>query len=101
MLTELSGRTEGFAGAEIEQIVVAALFEAFSEDRALEIKDLFKVISNMVPLSVTQSEQIMQIRNWANVRAVAATAREDRHEYERKEKENIQDPRTGGRGQEE
>ena len=93
LLTELSGRTEGFAGAEIEQIVVAALFEAFSEDRALEIKDLFKVISNMVPLSVTQSEQIMQIRNWANVRAVAATAREDRHEYERKEKENIQDPK--------
>lgn len=39
----------------------------------------------MVPLSVTQSEQIMQIRNWANVRAVAATAREDRNEYTREE----------------
>lgn len=89
LLTELSGRTEGFAGAEIEQIVVAALFEAFSEDRALEMKDLFRVIKNMVPLSVTQSEQIMQIRNWANVRAVAATAREDRHEYEQKEESVI------------
>ena len=49
-----------------------------------------KVIKNMVPLSVTQSEQIMQIRNWANVRAVAATAREDRNEYEKEDavKEN-------------
>lgn len=81
LLEELAKETEGFSGAEIEQTVVAALFEAFSEDRALEKRDLMKVIKNMVPLSVTQSEQIMQIRNWANVRAVAATAREDRNEY--------------------
>lgn len=81
LLEELAKETEGFSGAEIEQTVVAALFEAFSEERALEKRDLMKVIKNMVPLSVTQSEQIMQIRNWANVRAVAATAREDRNEY--------------------
>ena len=36
---------------------------------------------NTVPLSVTQAEQIISIRNWANVRAVAATAQEDRMEY--------------------
>lgn len=90
LMEELAGKTEGFSGAEIEQTVVAALFEAFSEDRALEKRDLLKVIKNMVPLSVTQSEQIMQIRNWANVRAVAATAREDRNEYEKEDvvKEN-------------
>lgn len=84
-LEELSELTEGFAGAEIEQIVIASLFEAFSQDRPLEAEDLYKVSRNMVPLSVTQSEQIMQIRNWANVRAVAATAREDRNEYTREE----------------
>lgn len=84
-LEELSELTEGFAGAEIEQIVIASLFEAFSQDRPLEAEDLYKVARNMVPLSVTQSEQIMQIRNWANVRAVAATAREDRNEYTREE----------------
>ena len=81
LLGELAKETEGFSGAEIEQTVVAALFEAFSEERALEKADLLKVIKNTVPLSVTQSEQIMQIRDWANVRAVAATAREDRNEY--------------------
>lgn len=85
LLTELAKHTEGFSGAEIEQTVIAALFEAFSEDRALEKKDILKVIKNMVPLSVTQSEQIMQIRSWANVRAVAATARADRNEYAKEE----------------
>lgn len=84
LLDKLSEITEGFSGAEIEQIVIAALFEAFSQDRALEEEDLYKVIKNMVPLSVTQAEQIMNIRNWANVRAVAATAKEDRNEYEYK-----------------
>ena len=35
----------------------------------------------MVPLSVTQAEQIRAMREWASVRAVAATAQEDRSEY--------------------
>ena len=81
LLMELSALTEGFSGAEIEQIVIAALFEAFSQDRPIYKEDLTKVIRNMVPLSVTQSEQIMRIREWANVRAVAATATQDRNEY--------------------
>jgi len=81
LLTNLATRTEGFAGAEIEQVVVSALFEAFSQDRALRVSDLERVIENTVPLSVTQSEQIIRIREWANERAVAATAKEDRSEY--------------------
>ncbi|WP_434291687.1 AAA family ATPase [Clostridium botulinum] len=81
LLSNLADITEGFVGAEIEQAVIAALFEAFSEDRALKVTDLERVIKNTVPLSVTQREQIIKIREWANVRAVAATAKEDRSEY--------------------
>lgn len=92
LLTELSAMTEGFSGAEIEQIVIAALFEAFSEDRPIYKEDLTKVIRNMVPLSVTQSEQIMRIREWANVRAVAATAAQDRNEYEMQLEKPTGDP---------
>lgn len=82
ILTQLAEQTEGFVGAEIEQIVISALYEAFFEQRALELKDLQTVISNMVPLSVTQKEQIRALRDWANVRAVAATAKEDMREYD-------------------
>jgi hypothetical protein len=77
-LSELAGLTEGFSGAEIEQAVIAALYEAFFADRGLTREDLFRAIRETVPLSVTQKEQILQLRSWAENRAVSATAREDR-----------------------
>jgi len=77
----LSEITEGYVGAEIEQIVISGLFEAFSEDRPIKIGDFEKSIKNTVPLSVTQAEQIRAIREWANVRAVAATSADDSADY--------------------
>ena len=47
--------------------------------------DLFKAIKNTVPLSTTQSEQILRIRLWAAERAVAATAINDLDGYEKEE----------------
>ena len=78
---KLASLTEGFIGAEIEQVVVSALYEAFFEKRPLEFKDLVKTIKNTVPLSTTQREQILSLRAWANVRAVAATKKEDLTRY--------------------
>lgn len=80
-LNYLAEITEGFVGAEIEQTVISALFESFSEDRKLMVEDFEKVIKNTVPISITQKEKIIKIREWANVRAVAATAEQDRSEY--------------------
>ena len=77
----LAKLTEGYVGAEIEQIVISGLFEAFSEDRPIKIEDFEKSIKNTVPLSVTQAEQIRAIREWANVRAVAATSTDDSVDY--------------------
>ncbi len=81
ILDRLAHATEGFGGSEIEQVVISALFEAFADNRELREEDLFKVIRNTVPLSTTQSEQILAIRSWANDRAVAATAQSDRSDY--------------------
>ena len=81
LLNKLAEITEGFVGAEIEQVVISALFEAFSENRTLSEEDLYKVIKNTVPLSTTQSEQILAIREWANERAVAATAHDESYNY--------------------
>lgn len=80
-LKHLSNITEGFGGSELEQIVVMGLYDAFSEDRSITLNDFENAVKNTVPLSVTQAEQIISIRNWANVKAVAATAQEDRMEY--------------------
>ena len=81
LLNSLAKETEGFGGSEIEQAVIASLFEAFAEERTLQENDLFKVIKNTVPLSTTQAEQILAIRNWANERAVAATAHDEDYNY--------------------
>ncbi len=81
LLNRLAQITEGFGGAEIEQVVISSLFEAFSEGRILQEDDLFKVIKNMVPLATTQSEQILSIREWANERAISATAHDANYNY--------------------
>ena len=94
---KLAKLTEGFIGAEIEQAVISALCEAFFENRALEFSDLEKVIKTTVPLSTTQKEQIIAIREWANVRAVTATKKEDLKTYstEDKNSDNISEGRGG------
>ncbi len=83
-LVSLAQITEGFVGAEVEQAVISALFEAFAENRSIESDDFSLAIKNTVPLSVTQAEQIHAIREWANVRAVAATSNQDRSGYDQK-----------------
>lgn len=75
---ELAELADGFSGAEIEQAVIAALYEAFFAGRGLCREDLVKSIQETVPLSVTQKEQILNLRQWAATRAVLATAKEDR-----------------------
>ena len=77
----LSSKCEGFVGAEIEQMVIDALFEAYAENSAVRLDHFERAIVNTVPLSVTLAEQIRGIRDWANIRAVTATPREDRKEY--------------------
>jgi len=81
VLTRLADQTEGFTGSEIAQIVISALYEAFFQGRELKIQDLQEAAAQMIPLSVTQREQIKALRDWANTRAVAATAKEDLAEY--------------------
>ena len=81
LLSDLVEATEGFSGAEIEQVVIAACFDAFSGRRPLTRDDLLREIAATVTLSVTQAEQIAALRAWADVRAVAASAPEDREGY--------------------
>lgn len=72
----LAEHTKGFSGAEIEAIVISALFEAYAENRNLSEKDFMGAIENTVPLSVTQADQITALRSWAESRAVYASVPE-------------------------
>lgn len=93
---ELAKMTEGFIGSEIEQVVVSALCDAFFENRPLQFEDLAKNIQTTVPLSMTQREQILALRAWANVRAVSATKRASLKQYTKEiDNENVTTSRGG------
>lgn len=81
IINKLAKMTEGFIGSEIEQVVVSALCDAFFENRALKFSDFEKAINNTVPLATTQKEQILALREWANVRAVCASSKESVEKY--------------------
>jgi vesicle-fusing ATPase len=70
----LAHAAKGFSGAEIEQAVASAGFEALAQNRAMTQQDIMEAISRTVPLSVTMAEQIKKIEAWAFKRAVPASA---------------------------
>jgi SpoVK/Ycf46/Vps4 family AAA+-type ATPase len=72
-LPQLTGFTNGWTGAEIEQCVVSALTTAKLADREMTEQDLMKTAAGIVPLSRTMKEQINHIRDWAFERAVKAS----------------------------
>lgn len=94
---ELAKMTEGFIGSEIEQVVVSALCDAFFENRPLKFEDLEKNISMTVPLSMTQREQILSLRAWANVRAVSAAKTSNLKQYTKEINEDNISASRGGR----
>jgi SpoVK/Ycf46/Vps4 family AAA+-type ATPase len=89
--------SEGFSGAEIEQAVISALFEAYANDRSVEMLDLQHALAATVPLSKTQAEQVRAIRDWANLRAVAATAHDDPTRWAEDDASHQVVPIRGGR----
>lgn len=75
-LEQLAQLSSGFSGAEIEQVVVGALYEAFAQSRDIDHNDVLQSIASIVPLSKTMREDIENLREWAQTRARPASAPE-------------------------
>ena len=73
-LEQLAKVAEGFSGAEIEQGLIAAMYEAFAQDREFTQLDIIAAIKATLPLSRTMTEQVTALRNWARERARSAAA---------------------------
>lgn len=71
-LTQLAALTPGFSGAELEQLIVAALYTAFAAGTPLSDELLQQEAAQTVPLSRTMAEKLERLRSWAKGRAVAA-----------------------------
>jgi ATP-dependent 26S proteasome regulatory subunit len=73
-LEQLAKVSEGFSGAEIEQAIIAAMYEAFAQDREFTQLDIIAAIKSTLPLSRTMTEQVTALRDWARQRARPASA---------------------------
>jgi hypothetical protein len=71
-IAKLAEVTEGFSGAEIEAVVVGALYRAFGGDAPLTTEELVAEAGGTVPLSVGRAEDVARLRAWAEGRAVVA-----------------------------
>lgn len=65
--------TQGWNGAEIEQVVIASRIRAHKENRAFDTRDIADLARMTVPLSRTMKEQIKILKDWAWDRAAPAS----------------------------
>ncbi len=73
-IEQLAKVSDGFSGAEIEQALIAAMYEAFAQDREFTQLDIIAAIKSTLPLSRTMTEQVTALRDWARQRARPASA---------------------------
>jgi SpoVK/Ycf46/Vps4 family AAA+-type ATPase len=68
-LPALVAASEDFSGAEIEQAIISALFDAFAAREELATPHVLAALHETVPLARTMDEQIDGLRAWADGRA--------------------------------
>lgn len=73
-LEQLAKLSEGFSGAEIEQALIAAMYDAFAQDREFTQLDIIAALKSTLPLSRTMTEQVNALREWAHQRARPASS---------------------------
>lgn len=73
-IEQLATVCDGFSGSEIEQAIIAAMYEAFAQDREFTQLDIIAASRATMPLSRTMTEQVTALRDWARQRARPAAA---------------------------
>jgi ATPase family protein associated with various cellular activities (AAA) len=68
-LTKLVAASEDFSGAEIEEAIISALYDAFYARQELATAHVRAALEQTVPLAKTMAEKVAAQRNWAKGRA--------------------------------
>lgn len=70
---QLADASKDFSGAEIEESIISALFDAFSTGGDIGTGHILEALAETVPLAKTMDEQINRLRSWADGRARSAS----------------------------
>jgi SpoVK/Ycf46/Vps4 family AAA+-type ATPase len=73
----LAEASRDFSGAEIEEAINSALYDAFYKRQQLTTGDVLNALAQTVPLAKTMDEQINRLRSWAEGRARNASVPRD------------------------
>jgi len=76
-LAVLAGTSSEFSGAEIEESINSALYDAFYAKQELTTAHVQAALSQTVPLAKTMDEQISRLLSWAEGRARNASVPRD------------------------
>jgi SpoVK/Ycf46/Vps4 family AAA+-type ATPase len=60
----LARESEGYVGAELEQAIIDAMYVGFNKHQEFTTDDVSTAISQQVPLSRSQREQVRFLRSW-------------------------------------
>jgi ATP-dependent 26S proteasome regulatory subunit len=72
-LDRIALAAKGHSGAEIEAALQTSLYSAYASKQAVNTQSLLDALKATVPLSITRSEEIQELRSWAALRAVPAS----------------------------
>lgn len=77
-LEHLAAISEGFVGAELEQAIIDAMYDAFDEERReFTSFDIARALIRTIPLSQAQREKVIVLRQWlVEGRALSASYEE-------------------------
>ncbi len=87
-IEKLAEMSKGFSGAELEEAVKEAMFQAYDKSEDVSTEDIINAINKTYPLAKTMSEVINDMRKWAKSRAVMASDGEP-EELEMKKEDKI------------
>lgn len=71
----LATKSHGYSGAEIEEAINVGLYAAFEAGRDLTTDDIYKALSEMIPLTKSAEGQLKVLAEWAKGKARLAATR--------------------------
>lgn len=65
--------TEGFSGAELEQLIVSALYHTYAQQSPIDTELVTRLVHATQPLSVLMAEKVNTLQTWAKGRTVSVS----------------------------
>lgn len=84
-----SNKKYSYTGAEIEQAIIDAMYNAYYEGREYNTDDILNAMKNIVPITYTMKESLQKLKEYSGQRLIPASKPEDMPEFIEKDKVDL------------